>query len=105
MLYEKRENSAARRAAFFRPLVCFVFAVLGVLAFSTRVEVSGFSEHSNIALAGNTLLWSSLCLLLTMFYLRVDLSKRRRGGLGLALISLVFGFMNVIGHSMYYLDS
>ena len=94
-----------RPRALFQTLACFVLAALGVVAFSTKIEVSGFSQHSNITLADNTLLWSALGLLLTWFYLRAGILKKQRGGLGLAILSLAFGFLNVLGHSMYYLDS
>ena len=75
-----------RPRALLQTLACFVLAALGVVAFSTKIEVSGFSQHSNITLADNTLLWSALGLLLTWFYLRAGILKKQRGGLGLAIL-------------------
>jgi len=94
-----------KKPTLFRLLVCFVLAVLGVVAFSTPMEISGFSEHSNITMADNTLLWSVFAVLLTCFYLRAGVTEKRREALPLAVMAVVFGFLNVIGHSMHVLDS
>ena len=98
-------NRTMERPPFLRLLACFVLAVLSVVAFSTRIEVSGFSDHSNITMADNTLLWSMLAVLLTCFYLRAKVFEKHRDALPLAIMAFVFGFLNVIGHSMHYLDS
>lgn len=99
-------KGSCKKQGVLRLLWAFVLAVLGALAFSMKIEVSGFSKHANVTLADNTLLWSVLTGMLTVFYLKAGekpFSVRDRLLVGIPAV--IFGFLNVIGHSLYVLDS
>lgn len=91
--------------SFIKIFAAFCSAILGSVAFSTDLSVSGFSAHANITLSDNTLLWSVLSVFLMVLYLKTFQISKKSDRISLGIMSVLFGYLNVMGHSMHELDS